>query len=242
MPCEDLTSENADAVIAEQVAFFRSTAPPDPVAGPGGAEPRILEWKVYGHDRPPDLGSRLAAAGFEPDEPETLMIFDLAGDLREELSGTGSDRTMEIRRVVDMNGITDAVETARVAFGREDEWQAARTEQYKQRISDRAFALYVAYADGRPVASARAEFPPGLSFAGLWGGGTIPDYRGRGMYRALVRARAEEARRRGYPYLRVDARDTSRPILERLGFIPLTRIVEWRFQLSPAPSAPAESR
>jgi GNAT superfamily N-acetyltransferase len=106
--------------------------------------------------------------------------------------------------------------------------------QFGPRLADPAFALYVAYADGRPVASARAEFPPGRSFAGLWGGGTISEYRGRGIYRALVQARAEEARRRGYRYLRVDARDTSRPILERLGFIALTPIIEWRLPLQEA--------
>jgi len=62
--------------------------------------------------------------------------------------------------------------------------------ELKARLCDPALALYVAYADGRPVASARAEFPRDRSFAGLWGGGTIPEYRGRGIYRALVHARA----------------------------------------------------
>lgn len=225
---EDLTRENADAVIADQVAFFRSSAAGRP------ADARAIEWKVYGHDRPPDLGSRLAAAGFEPDEPETLMIFDLAAALREDRRASSCDAAVEIRRVVNLQGIADAAETARLAFGREEPWQAERMKQYEQRLPDPTFGLYVAYLDGRPVASARAEFPYERSFAGLWGGGTMPKYRRRGVYRALVRARADEARRRGYPYLRVDARDTSRPILERLGFLPLTGIVEWRYPLPPA--------
>ncbi|WP_446696919.1 hypothetical protein [Streptomyces thermocoprophilus] len=34
----------------------------------GGAPPRpVTEWKPYGHDRPADLGERLAAAGFTPE-------------------------------------------------------------------------------------------------------------------------------------------------------------------------------
>ena len=68
---------------------------------------------------------------------------------------------------------------------------------------------------------------PGRAFAGLYGGGTRPDYQGRGVYLALVAARAAEARRRGHRYLTVDARETSRPILQRIGFEPLTTLRDW---------------
>jgi len=50
----------------------------------------------------------------------------------------------------------------------------------------------------------------------------VPGWRGRGVYRALVAHRARVAAERGYRYLQVDASDESRPILERLGFHPLT--------------------
>ncbi|HEV2284251.1 MAG TPA: GNAT family N-acetyltransferase [bacterium] len=242
-----LTADTADAAIAEQVAFFRSLAfevnsGDGHAGGAGGAvsgEDRALEWKVYGHDLPADLGSRLAAAGFEPDEPETLTVFDLADDLRGETrEDAAAPALVEIRRVTDLSGLTDFLDAARVAFGRDEQWQAARTNQFAPRLTEPAMSLYVAYADGQPVASARGEFPAGRPFAGLWGGGTIAEYRGRGIYRALVRARAQEARRRGYRYLRVDARETSRPILERLGFIALTDIIEWRLSL-PARAHPA---
>ena len=57
----------------------------------------------------------------------------------------------------------------------------------------------------------------------LAGGATLPDYRGRGAYRALVRARWDAAVERGTPVLTVGAGEMSRPILERLGF----SIVGW---------------
>jgi len=236
-----LTAGNADAVIAEQVAFFRSLAA-DAAAGGAdpGADTRELEWKVYGHDLPADLGARLAAAGFEADEPETLVVFDLGTQLRGEPdTGTTRPEGVEIRQVGDDAGFADFLAAGAAAFGRDTNEQMRRIgRELKARLCDPALALYVAYADGRPVASARAEFPRDRSFAGLWGGGTIPEYRGRGIYRALVHARAEEARQRGYRYLRVDARETSRPILERLGFIPLTGMIEWKLPL-PAASRPA---
>jgi GNAT superfamily N-acetyltransferase len=210
-----LTAATVDAAVAAEIALAR-------------AGRRPLEWKVYGHDRPPDLGARLAAAGFEPEEPETLMIFDLDGELRDTAAAAAA--AFAIRRVADAAGLEDVVMVSATAFDREAAWQLERIGRDITRLEDPALAFYVAYAGERPVASARAEFPPERSFAGLWGGGTVSDYRGRGIYRALVHARAAEARRRGYRYLRVEARETSRPILERLGFVAMTPITEWRLR------------
>lgn len=81
--------------------------------------------------------------------------------------------------------------------------------------------MVVAMAGDEPVSAARAEFIPGTDFAGLWGGGTIPAWRGRGIFRALVAYRAGLAAARGYRYLQVDALPASRPILQRLGFKPV---------------------
>jgi GNAT superfamily N-acetyltransferase len=79
--------------------------------------------------------------------------------------------------------------------------------------------VYVAYVDGIPVSSARLELPPNNPFAGLWGGSTLPEYRNRGIYTALVATRVQEAQRRGARFVTVDALPTSRPILEKLGFV-----------------------
>jgi hypothetical protein len=52
----------------------------------------------------------------------------------------------------------------------------------------------------------------------LYGGATLPRARGRGAYRALNRARWDEAVARGTPALITQGGSMSRPILERLGF------------------------
>jgi predicted N-acetyltransferase YhbS len=52
----------------------------------------------------------------------------------------------------------------------------------------------------------------------LAGGVTLPQARGRGAYRALVRARWDAATALGAPALVTQAQAASRPILERLGF------------------------
>jgi GNAT superfamily N-acetyltransferase len=66
-------------------------------------------------------------------------------------------------------------------------------------------------------------FSPGAGgFGRLLGGSTRPGWRSRGIYRALVAARAQRAAARGIKYLQVDASQDSAPILRRLGFRAVT--------------------
>ena len=202
-----LNASNARDVIAAETAYFRSLG-------------REVEWKVYGHDLPSNLGELLGEAGYVPDPPETMMVADLASFVPLP-RGTGE---FEIRRVEDEAGLRAAVAISRDAFGPRGGW---REEEYTKRLRDPTLEIFVAYHNGEPVASARLEMPTGRSFASLWGGGTSPKFRGRGVYRDLVSLRAESARQRGYRFLTVDALETSRPILERLGFEPVDTTTGW---------------
>ena len=82
--------------------------------------------------------------------------------------------------------------------------------------------VLVAEAGDAVVSAAWLVYNQGTEFAGLWGGSTLPGWRGRGIYRALVGRRAQLAAQLGVKYLLVDASAASRPILERLGFVPIT--------------------
>jgi GNAT superfamily N-acetyltransferase len=84
-----------------------------------------------------------------------------------------------------------------------------------------AAAAVVALAGQTPISAGRVEFHAGTDFASLWGGGTLPGWRGRGVFRSLVAHRAALAAARGFRYLQVDASADSRPILQRLGFVEL---------------------
>ena len=107
---------------------------------------------------------------------------------------------------------------------------SSMNEEFLARLPLGTVTFYVVYAGTEPVCAGRLETPPNSEFAGLYGGGTAPEYRHQGIYRSLVGARAREARRRGYRFLSVDAADESRPILERLGFVPLTTIRCWMWK------------
>ncbi len=57
--------------------------------------------------------------------------------------------------------------------------------------------------------------------ARLWGAGTLPRFRGRGAYRALLAERMRVARGYGATLALVKGKvDTSGPILRRAGFTP----------------------
>ncbi|HVN01848.1 MAG TPA: GNAT family N-acetyltransferase [Caulobacteraceae bacterium] len=198
-------ADEAAAAVAREAAHFAA---------------RGVQWKVYGHDGPANLADELAAAGFQAEEPETFVVLDMEAAMPPLDPPPG----VEVRQVLDRAGIDTLVAVSNAAFGSEEPWRA---DQLAGRLADPTQALFVAFLDGAPVSSGRLELAPGKAFAGLYGGGTVPAQQGRGVYRALVAARAAEARRRGHRFLTVDARETSRPILERLGFQPLDVIRDW---------------
>lgn len=198
-----LDAGSADAVIAAQVALFSSR---------GDA----FEWKLYSYDQPADLAIRLAAAGFKPDQPESLMVAEVA-DVVRALSSAGLPPGVRLEAVADDVGIDRLARVSELVFGRDE---AERRESLRAQLAaaPQAVGLVLAIAGEQAVCGARVELVPGTEFAGLWGGGTLPQWRGRGIYRATVRYRAELAAAMGCRYLTVDASEQSRPILERVGF------------------------
>jgi hypothetical protein len=94
---------------------------------------------------------------------------------------------------------------------------------------DDGMELWVAEADGGMVAAGRLEPVPGSEFAGVWGGATLPRWRGRGLYRALTAARARSALAMGKTLIQSDSTEFSRPILERSGLVKVstTTPYEW---------------
>lgn len=203
----NLEEQDDDQAIRSTIDFFR----------PLGGE---FEWKVYDHDRPADLKERLLSAGFVPEEREALLVFDLQAAPPEFWEGT-PEGSIHIERLSDPAQVDEIIRIEAQVWGEPfddlGDFLRTRLQQHPDRIS-----LFLAYAGGKPASSAWTLYEPGSRFAGLYGGATLPDQRGRGLYRALVQARAREARQRGVRFLSVDASPMSRPILERLGFVYLT--------------------
>lgn len=223
-----LNSRNADAIIAAQISRF--------------AELGVTwEWKHYSYDEPRDLPERLLATGFQREAQEVLLVAAIE-DLLLEVSPPAG---VELRPVGDrdwagashddpvaeLDDLDALVRVHEEVFG--GEHAALRNDllaAMNQRPS-RAAAV-VAWAQGAPIASGRVEFHNGTQFASLWGGGTVPAWRSRGVFRALVVYRAALASRRGFRYLQVDALPASQPILRRLGFVELAKTTPFIFRES----------
>src|SRR5262249_33485517 len=90
--------------------------------------------------------------------------------------------------------------------------------------------LWVAEAGGEIVSAGRLDPVAGTEFAGIWGGATRPEWRRRGIYRALTAARARSAVRLAKRLIHSDSTEDSRPILERagLGKVSTTTLYVWR--------------
>lgn len=190
-----------DALIARQRDFF-------------SARGQSVEWKTWGHDKPSDLPDRLRAAGFVSEGRETVLI-----GLAEEMTGPVELDGVVLRETKEEADLHRLAATATEVFGRNSSWMV---DYLLEKKDDPNTVVVVAEAGGRVVSSARLEIVPGTEFGGLWGGGTLAEWRGKGIYRALVAHRARVALARGVKYLQVDASEDSRPILERLGFVTVT--------------------
>ena len=203
----DFPASAAEAVVARYATSFHSKG-------------ETLIWRVHDHDQPSVLPDLLAAAGFRANPPGTLMFLDLERQLPPSTSPGA-----EVRRVADLAGLDDFVAAADKAFG--DTQASDRRDAYAAHLDCHDVALFVAYVAGEPVASARLETAPGQAFGQLYGGGVAPSHRGVGAYRALVAARVSAARAQGLSFLSTEARETSRPILQHLGFIPAVGETTW---------------
>lgn len=202
----DLSEADADELIVAEVA--RAAVP--------------LEWKQYSHDRPGDLPERLRAAGLRPEPPEMLMIAQIA-DL--DLPVPAPDG-VRLTTVTDDAGVATMLAVHRAVFGSVHPG-TAQAVRASLAMHPRPIEAVVAWSGDEAVSAGRVEFHEGTAFAGLWGGGTLPRYRRRGVFRALVGHRALLARDRGSRYLQVDVTPASRPILERMGCHPVPGTTPW---------------
>lgn len=207
------TEEEIDRVIANETATARR-------------EKYDLEWKLYGHDQPQNLGVHLEKAGFIPDESEAFLVLRVEED-------PGSLRQIagcEIRRISSNEGLDDVRKISEEVYNRSFESQI-RLFQTLIRDHPESMCVYVAYVNGEPAAYGRVYFNAQSKFAGLYGGQTRVPFRNRGIFTQLVKTRVKEAYDRGIRNISVDALPTSEPILKKLGFRYITFTRPYRFKV-----------
>ncbi|MFV2100504.1 GNAT family N-acetyltransferase [Micromonospora sp. LOL_024] len=202
---DGVSGVDLDELIARQVAVFRERGEP-------------VEWKLHGHDEPADLPQRLGAAGFVPEDQETVVV----GPVAPVASGLPVvPEGVRLREVTTRPDLDLIAELKTQVWGR-DLSELADGLEREIAAGPQSITVVVAEADATMVSAGWVRYPVDSTFATLWGGSTLPRWRRRGIYRALVAYRARLAGQRGRTFLQVDASDESRPVLGRLGLVPVT--------------------
>jgi GNAT superfamily N-acetyltransferase len=196
-----LDETSADLAITAQIERFESLS-------------QNFEWKHYDYDTPADLLERLRQRGFEIEEPEALVALDLRR-LPEVLAQpvpASVVRVIEPGQIDLIVALEDAVwNDNHAALG---EFLKSNLRQFPGLVS-----LYLSFEGQQLASAAWTFFQADGRGASLYGGATLPQFRGRGHYTRLLAVRAQEARARGVTLLTVDASPMSRPILEKHGFV-----------------------
>jgi GNAT superfamily N-acetyltransferase len=213
---QDLGGADAHTItrlVAESVAYYR-------------AEPGItrVEWKSRGHDHAPGLHEALINNGFTQDDPESIMI----GEAKTLSTAVPLPEGVTLRQVTDEADVRAMSAMQDEVFGEPVSDEMA--DALLRRLSlDDGMQLWVAEAEGQIVSAGRLEPVPGTAFAGIWGGATREEWRGRGIYRALTARRAQAALQMGKTLIHSDSTEFSRPILERSGLLKVSTTTPYRW-------------
>ena len=170
-------------------------------------------WIVGSSSTPGDLPERLLASGASPsaDDPEMAAMVlteepDRVESIEIRLATTFSDSLIGRDLIAEVVGIP--AEKVPSDEQQRKIWEAGRNTDS---------CTFLAFVDGRAVGRASCASTTAGPLE-LLNACVLPQYRGRGIYRALLRTRWDEAVRRGSPVLVTQAGALSRPILERSGF------------------------
>jgi hypothetical protein len=195
-----LTAENVDATIEQVKDLFREVS-------------SVCGWWVTPLSRPEDLVTHLTQAGFAEVEQGAGMVL------------------------TDLNTPIATNPAIRVERGNKDDLRAYGMPQEAGAVTAQFIAALLEHADAgfylgymgdinEPVAWSASLYLPGTPIVALQGAGTLPEFRGQGMYHSMVARRLQDARERGMEAAVIQGnRETSAPIAAKLGFeelLPLT--------------------
>ena len=191
------------------------------------------------------LEGQLRKASYSPIEYRGCVL--LPGDYEHESKKT----SFRVRVVDSMERLRDCVRVGQEAFGATDEISDTQMELDLALCTGGGSRVHrmVAYeaASEQPVSTGSMTLFHDMDFTFLWGGGTIPEYRNRGAYSAVLTARIERALGQGTGLAGMCARaDTSAQIVTRYGFRPHGTFHLWsrdaRHHRAPANTPPLGRR
>jgi GNAT superfamily N-acetyltransferase len=198
----NFSAREAETIVESEIDYFSKLQ-------------RSFEWKVYSHDEPADLLGRLRQRGFKIGAEEALMVLDL-GEIPAVLMAPHPEG-VTVRPIKREREIDYFIQLETKIWG--ESFTTREFLRFNESDPLRRDVAFIAHVNEKPVGMARVTASSQSQFAGLWGGSVLHQFRGRGVYRALLSARIDRAKELDSTrYLRVDALPTSRPILQKYGF------------------------
>ena len=184
---------------------------------------KALVWWLDPDTQPVDLHERLLALGLHEPRDRGSLLHALAC-VEEPPPGP---HHVDVQRVETYEEHLAATEVMWEAFAVPEDRRARQLKHLRvefEAARDAAVPItFLAHVDGRPAGVGRSIYSDRGVF--LIAGSVAEWARGRGVYRALVRARWDDAVARGTPALVTEALpDTSYPILKRVGFVDVCTI------------------
>ena len=167
------------------------------------------QWEV-GSSAPTGLVEALLERGVQPDKDPYAVALVLTAEPPAMADGFSA------RRVETLDELEAASEVQWEAFGAPPEEIEEARSLLPKLIGESTTIRHAVRLDGELVCTGTAS--PTEHGLLLYGGATKESARGRGAYRALIRARWDDAVALGTPALITQGGSMSRPILERLGF------------------------
>jgi hypothetical protein len=135
-----------------------------------------VEWKSRAHDRAPGLHQALVDHGFVAGETESIMI----GEARLLATDIAVPQGVRLRTIHSNEEITRMSQMQAEVFGDVD--PAPMAMALIERLARRdGMELWVAETDGHIICSGRLEPVADTAFAGIWGGATCAQWRGKGI-------------------------------------------------------------
>jgi hypothetical protein len=167
------------------------------------------QWEV-GSSAPPGLVEALLERGLVPDKDPYAVALVLTRE------PAAIAPIFEARRVETLEELEAACRVQWEAFEATPEEIEEARRLLPERFRDSPNIRHGVWLEGEIVCTGTAS--PTEQGLLLYGGATLPSARGRGAYRALIRARWDDAVALGTPALITQGGSMSRRILERLGF------------------------
>jgi GNAT superfamily N-acetyltransferase len=202
----DVEAGDVDAAVAEARGIARAED-----------TDRLVWWIEPGFEW---LGPELEQRGLLHEDSPGFELVENAMAMVEPPSGKSSDGvTVRLVETMDDLAASDQVSVEAFDMGAEaavelDGDRAKRFAEYT--TAGNPLRQFNASLDGEVVGTAAAVL--GNHGVNLFAAGVLSEARGRGVYRAMIRARWDLAVERGTPALTVQAGRMSRPVLESSGF------------------------